>query len=164
MCRGPDVWGHGGRLCPGPAARQKGQEHTKPAVGLTSALARLASRQLQQLLRVGLLWGFRGPGTWLGWAAGPSGSLRATRNTYVTVSEGRLDDEAKDKRSAPHAGLGGPGCHLLARPGTGTFSYPSLPAAPRGVVRLEEQRSGASSPQHGRPSVRCLAHRAHSRA
>lgn len=112
--RWPDVWGHGDRLCPGPAAAQKGREHTRPVVGLALALAHLASPQLQQLLRVGLLREFRGPGKWPGWAAGQSGSFRATRNTYVTVSEGRLGDEAKDKRSGHVLGWRGPGCPLQA--------------------------------------------------
>lgn len=142
MCCGPDVWGHGDRPCPGPAAPQKGREHTKPVVGLTFALARLASQQFRQLLHVGLLWEFRGPGKWLGRTAGPSGSFRDARNTYVTVSEGRLGDEAKDKSSVPHAGLGWawvPPSGPSGQQGPSLISPPAAPEASGGESRGGER-------------------------
>lgn len=144
MCCGPDVWGHGDRLCPGPAAPQKGQEHTKPVVGLTSALARLASQQFQQLLRVGLLWEFRGPGKRLGWAAGPSGSFWATRNTYVTVSEGRFDEGPRTNAVFHTLGWG---WAWVTPPGQswqqGPSLSPPLPPVPQSAVQPGRAEEGS---------------------
>lgn len=142
--------GSRGPALPWASCSAEGPGTHKACVGLTSALARLASQQFQQLLRVGLLWEFRGPGKRLGWAAGPSGSFRATRNTYVTVSEGRFDEGPRTNAMFHTLGWG---WAWVPPPGQswqqGPSLSPPLPLPPKVLSSLEEQRRGGHLHQQG---------------
>lgn len=116
---GPDVRGHRDPALP----RCSCLWEEPGAQGLLDTLPLHAwpSQTLQQLLHVRIFQEFQGPGKrpgltsqkqLVGWATGPSGSFRASGNTYVSSSEGTfgrwISSGAEDKGAA-HTLRGGSG-------------------------------------------------------